>query len=189
MERAQVPLNGDTRAVSTSLFGPAEGARPAIEQATIGRSLVIKGEISGVEALYIDGRVEGAVTVPEHRVTIGPTGNVISDIRAQDVVIMGTVKGNILCGDRADIRSGSSITGEIVAHRVVIQEGAMIKGSVEVRQADKGLVAERRPGKAKNDAMTAPVELGPLMPATSQKDHGVSVTQVSGSSVLLKEVE
>jgi len=70
-------------------------------------------------------------------ITIGPHGNVVSDIKAREVVIIGKVKGNILCGDRADIRSGCVVTGEIIARRVMVEDRAAIKGSVEVRAADQ----------------------------------------------------
>ena len=79
-----------------------------MDQATIGRTLVIKGEISGSEALYIDGRIEGKITMPESRVTIGRNGKVDASIHAREVVVMGKVTGNIECSDRVDIRAEGS---------------------------------------------------------------------------------
>jgi len=103
------------------------------EQATIGRSVVIKGEVSGAEALYIDGRVEGALNLPDHRITVGREGSVTADIVAREVVIMGKVKGNIQCADRVEVRCEGSLDGDIVAQRISIEDGAMLKGSVQVR--------------------------------------------------------
>ena len=92
---------------------PVKTVSVPVEQATIGRSLVIKGEVSGTESLYIDGRIEGAVNFAGHRVTIGSNGNVAANISAREVVIIGEVQGNIQCTDRLDIRSQGSLTGDV----------------------------------------------------------------------------
>ena len=107
-----------------------------MEQATIGRTLVIKGEVSGAESLYIDGRIEGSVNLTDNRITIGRNGTVAANIVAREVVIMGKVHGNIQCSDRLDIRSEGSLTGDVVTPRISVEDGAMIKGSVQVRTAD-----------------------------------------------------
>ena len=129
-----------------------------VEQATIGRSLVIKGEISGGESLYIDGRIEGSIEFADHRVTIGRNGNVQANIRARDVVIMGKVKGNIQCSDRVDIRSEGALTGDIVTQRISVEDGALLKGSVQVRtseQKDKPVEAAAKPGAEAPKALAA----------------------------------
>jgi cytoskeletal protein CcmA (bactofilin family) len=107
-----------------------------IDQATIGRSVVIKGEISGAESLYIDGRIEGTVSFGDHRVTVGRNGVVAANITAREVVIMGKVTGNIECSDRVDIRSEGSLTGDIVSQRISIEDGAMLKGAVQVKSTE-----------------------------------------------------
>ena len=114
-----------------------------IEQATIGRSLVIKGEISGSESLYVDGRIEGTISFKEHRVTVGRNGVVAANIVARDVVIMGKVTGNIECSDRVDIRSEGSLTGDIISRRISVEDGAMLRGSVQLAPADKQEKASR----------------------------------------------
>ena len=103
-----------------------------IDQATIGRTLVIKGEITGSEALYIDGRVEGKIVMPESRVTIGRNGKVDASIQAREVVIMGKVNGNINCSDRVDIRSEGSVAGDISTVRISVEDGAALKGGIQV---------------------------------------------------------
>jgi cytoskeletal protein CcmA (bactofilin family) len=108
-----------------------------MDQATIGRSLVIKGEITGSEALFIDGRVEGSINFPGNRVTVGRNGIVAANITATEVVIMGKVQGNVECADRLDIRGEGVLTGDVVTHRISVEEGAMIKGGVEVRNPEK----------------------------------------------------
>jgi cytoskeletal protein CcmA (bactofilin family) len=107
-----------------------------IDQATIGRSVVIKGEISGAESLYIDGRIEGTVSFGDHRVTVGRNGVVAANITAREVVIMGKVTGNIECSDRVDIRSEGSLTGDIVSQRISIEDGAILKGAVQVKSTE-----------------------------------------------------
>jgi cytoskeletal protein CcmA (bactofilin family) len=109
----------------------------SMDQATIGRSLVIKGEIIGSEALFIDGRVEGSINFPDNRVTVGRNGIVAANITAKEIVIMGKVQGNVECADRLDIRSEGVLTGDVITHRISVEEGAMIKGGVEVRNPEK----------------------------------------------------
>src|SRR6266478_731166 len=108
-----------------------------VEQATIGRSLVVKGEISGSESLYIDGKVEGSVTLSDSRVTIGRNGSVSANISAREVVILGKVHGNIQCTDRLDIRSEGALTGDVITQRISVEDGAILKGSVQVRAAEQ----------------------------------------------------
>jgi len=108
-----------------------------MDQANIGRSLVIKGEVTGAESLFIDGRVEGTISFPDNRVTIGRNGNVAANIVAQEVVIMGKVQGNVECADRLDVRSEGMLSGDVITHRISIEEGAILKGGVEVRNPEK----------------------------------------------------
>jgi cytoskeletal protein CcmA (bactofilin family) len=115
---------------------PVKTTSVPVEQATIGRSLVIKGEISGAEALYVDGRIEGKISLPGHRVTVGRNGTVQANISAREVVIMGKVNGNIECGDRVDIRSEGSVTGDVSTVRISVEDGAILKGGIEVRSGE-----------------------------------------------------
>jgi len=125
-----------TPATPTS-YTPIKAPAAPMEQATIGRSLVIKGEISASEPLYIDGKIEGTLHVTDQRVTIGRFGSVVANIDAKEVVIMGSVKGNMHCTDRLDIRSEGSLIGDVVAQRFSVEDGAVLKGSVEVRASQK----------------------------------------------------
>lgn len=123
-------------AAPTPSYTPVKPAS-SMDQATIGRSLVIKGEVSGSESLFIDGRVEGSLNFPDNRVTIGRNGNVAANINAKEVVIMGKVQGNVSCEDRLDIRSEGVLAGDVVTHRISVEEGAILKGGVEVRSPEK----------------------------------------------------
>ena len=115
---------------------PIKTVTAPIEQATIGRTLVIKGELSGSEALYIDGRIEGKISLPDNRVTIGRNGTVQANITAREVVVLGKVSGNIECSDRVDIRSEGSVTGDVSTVRISVEDGAVLKGGVEVRSGE-----------------------------------------------------
>ena len=111
---------------------PVKTVTSPIEQATIGRTLVIKGEVSGSESLYVDGKIEGTLTFKDHRVTVGRNGVVQANISAREVVIMGKVTGNVECSDRVDIRSEGSLTGDVVSSRISVEDGAMLRGSVQL---------------------------------------------------------
>lgn len=124
-------------ATPANSYTPVKMATPPLEQATIGRSLVVKGEISGSESLYIDGRVEGTLSLPGNRITVGRNGTVAANITANEVVIMGKVQGNVDCLDRVDIRNEGVLAGDVITHRISVEEGAILKGGVEVRDPQK----------------------------------------------------
>ncbi len=120
---------------------PAPVPRPVTtttsDQATIGKSLVIKGEVTGSESLYIDGRVEGSINLSGNRVTIGRNGVVAANINAREIVVLGKVRGNLTASDRVDIRSDGSLTGDVVAARISIEDGAFFKGGIDIRKGGK----------------------------------------------------
>jgi cytoskeletal protein CcmA (bactofilin family) len=118
-------------------FAPARAVTVPVDQATIGRSLVVKGEITGSESLYIDGKVEGTINLTDSRVTIGRNGIVAASISAREVVILGKVQGNIQVTDRVDIRSEGALTGDVITQRISVEDGAILKGSVQVRAAEQ----------------------------------------------------
>lgn len=106
----------------------------AQEQASIGKSLVIKGEVTGSESLYIDGRVEGSINLPGNRVTVGRNGVIAANISAREVVIIGKVRGNLNASDKVDIRGEGSLTGDVIAQRISIEDGAFFKGGIDIRK-------------------------------------------------------
>src|ERR1700740_164776 len=104
------------------------------DQATIGKSLVIKGEVTGSESLYIDGRVEGSINLSGNRVTVGRNGVVAANINAREIVVLGKVRGNLTASDRVDMRSDGSLTGDVIAARISIEDGAFFKGGIDIRK-------------------------------------------------------
>jgi cytoskeletal protein CcmA (bactofilin family) len=125
--------------VTSAPSEPTGAPRPAVaastaDQATIGKSLVIKGEVTGSESLYIDGRVEGSINLAGNRVTVGRNGVVAANINAREIVVLGKVRGNLTASDRVDIRSDGSLTGDVVAARISIEDGAFFKGGIDIRK-------------------------------------------------------
>jgi len=138
----------------------ATGSRPdaasTADQATIGKSLVIKGEVTGSESLYIDGRVEGSINLAGNRVTIGRNGVVSANINAREIVVLGKVRGNLTASDRVDIRSDGSLTGDVVAARISIEDGAFFKGGIDIRKAgQKANGEEAKPAASTTTSDTA----------------------------------
>jgi cytoskeletal protein CcmA (bactofilin family) len=173
LQSTQNPANAPKYSPNPNTFTPPKNISAPMEQATIGRSLVIKGEVSGAESLYVDGRIEGTVNFADSRVTIGRNGVIVANISAKEVVIMGNVTGNIHCTDRLDIRSEGSLTGDVVTPRISVEDGAMVKGAVEVRASQQ----QNEKGQSKaNEAKAAAAAAG-----------AGSVTLAHGSKVMYNE--
>jgi cytoskeletal protein CcmA (bactofilin family) len=128
-------------ATAIPTYNPVKTVTAPLEQATIGRTVVIKGEITGAEPLFIDGQVEGTILLADHRVTIGRNGIVKANINAKEVVIMGKVTGNVECSDRVDLRGEGTLTGDVVTQRISVEDGAVMTGGVQVRAAEKAKAA------------------------------------------------
>jgi len=118
-----------------SLEGKTMDASQATELATIGKSVVIKGELSGSEDLYIDGQVEGSIDLRDHSVTVGPSGNVKAGISAKSIVVQGKVDGSLTATDRLDLRKSAIVTGNLTTQRIAIEEGAFLQGKVDIQKA------------------------------------------------------
>jgi cytoskeletal protein CcmA (bactofilin family) len=166
LQPPQNPANTPKFSPNPNSFAPIKTVTAPMEQATIGRTLVIKGEVSGGESLYIDGRIEGTINLNDNRVTIGRNGTVAANINAREVVIMGKVTGNIECTDRLDIRSEGSLTGDVVTQRISVEDGAFLKGSVQVR------AAEHKQEKAQHQAQTQAKAAEPAKPAAAAAAAG-----------------
>jgi len=107
------------------------------EFAHIGKSVVIKGELSGSEDLYLDGNVEGSIDLRNHSLTVGPNGKVKANVSAKGVIIQGKLDGSVNASDRVDLRQSAVVTGDVTTQRISIEEGAFLKGKVDI-QKDSG---------------------------------------------------
>src|SRR6202048_4813725 len=118
-------------AMSTDSMRPLSATSDR-SSARLGSSLHVKGEISGSEDLLIDGSVEGLIQLDERKLTVGATAKVTADIIAREVVVYGTVKGNLRAKDRIEIKKDGSVNGDLTTARIMIEDGAYFKGSIEI---------------------------------------------------------
>jgi cytoskeletal protein CcmA (bactofilin family) len=117
---------------------PAAIGRDAADKLVmnLGKSVMIKGELSGSEDLTLFGRMEGSVRLPEYTLTIGPDADIRAEISAKTVVIMGGVTGNVVAGEKVEIRATGSVTGDIASPRFAIQDGGCMRGKVATSKSD-----------------------------------------------------
>jgi cytoskeletal protein CcmA (bactofilin family) len=119
--------------------------KPAEGSTVIGRSVTIRGELSGKEDLFMDGTVEGTITLSGSRLTVGPNARLMADLNAQDVVVYGFVEGNIRASGRIELRESAVVKGDIAAERLSIEENASIKGRVELSEAKPAAGTDTHP--------------------------------------------
>ncbi len=151
---APASLEGPTK-MNKDVMRPT-GATSDRATARLGLSLHLKGEISGNEDLYIDGKVEGAVQLGEGKLTVGATANVTADIIAREVVVCGKVKGNVHAKGKIEIKKDGSVIGDLTTAQIIIEDGAYFKGSIEIdRSADKAADNNVSPGKASRPTTSA----------------------------------
>ena len=100
--------------------------------ANIGKSVSIKGELSGNEDIYVDGQLEGSIQLPGNSVTVGPNGRVKASITAKNLTVGGTLDGNVHASERTELRKTAVVNGDVQTHRIAIEEGAYFKGKLEI---------------------------------------------------------
>jgi cytoskeletal protein CcmA (bactofilin family) len=121
-----VPSGGDFR------------PQTARDNVNIGKSVVIKGELSGSEDLTIEGNVEGRIELKENTLTIGPNGKIRAEVFAKQVIVLGEVTGNVTASEKVDIRDNGSVDGDVTSPRVAIAEGAHFRGAIDMQRAGQG---------------------------------------------------
>jgi cytoskeletal protein CcmA (bactofilin family) len=111
------------------------------EFAHIGKSVVIKGELSGSEDLYVDGHVDGKIELRNHSLTVGPNGNVQAAVTAKSVVIQGKLDGTVIASERVELKKSAVVNGDLTTQRIAVEEGAFLRGKVDVqKEAGKAAV-------------------------------------------------
>lgn len=128
-----------------------EAPRP-VDVATIGKSVIVRGELSGSEDLYVDGEVEGSISLRGQSLTIGPNGRVRANLEARNVIVHGRVDGNVNASDRVDLRKSASLMGDIATARIAIEDGAYFKGTIDIQKTET---------PAKPEVKLAPVASAP----------------------------
>ena len=132
------------------------------EMASIGKSIVINGELSGSEDLTIEGRVDGKIELKDHVLTVGSNGRIKAQVSAKAIVVLGHVTGNLSATEKVDIKDTGSVEGDIVAPRVAIADGSHFKGSIDMQKKDqpeKGVGSFTKPEskhESKNESKTTP---------------------------------
>jgi cytoskeletal protein CcmA (bactofilin family) len=138
--KAPVTPAEDKSQVAPKERNPVEPSKPIqtnrAELASIGKSVVVKGELSGSEDLYLDGEVEGSIELRGHSLTVGPNGRVRAHIHARDIIVHGRVDGNLYGGERVELRRTATLVGDIVTQRVAIEDGAFFKGAIDVQKSE-----------------------------------------------------
>ncbi|MCS7315405.1 MAG: polymer-forming cytoskeletal protein [Bryobacterales bacterium] len=152
---------------------PAKPSEPELPRgvAAIGKSVKIKGQIFSREDLYLDGEVEGTIEVPEHRLTVGPHGRLQASVKAREVVVLGSVNGNVEAAEKIDIRKEAKLVGDIKTGRIIIEDGAYFKGSIDIVREQPKAQAPQQPARG-----PAP----PAQPAPSAPP-GAAVQQASAA--------
>lgn len=124
---------------------PSTSASAVTAPSVIGKTISIKGEITGSESLVIEGHVEGSICLPNDRVTVGPSGRVSATITAQDIVLQGEVTGSCFATGHVYVRRDGSLCGDVVTSRISIEEGAHLNGSIDIRKESKAAPGKVQP--------------------------------------------
>src|SRR5579862_4137233 len=145
---------------STPIGRPESESRGG--SATIGKAVKIVGQIYSKEDLFVDGDLEGTLEALEHKLTIGPNGTVHATVRAREVVALGSIQGNVEATDRIEIRKDAKLVGDIKTARIIIEDGAYFKGSIDIVKPEPGKVSAKPAVVAAAPASTAhqPVAAG-----------------------------
>jgi len=130
--------------------------------AHIGKSVLVKGELSGSEDLYLDGEVEGSIELPGHSLVIGPNGRVRANVHAKEVVVHGKVDGNLRATEKVELKKSALLNGDIFTQRIIIEDGAFFKGAIDIQK-----VAETK-SESKSTVSTATATASATQHSTPQ---------------------
>jgi len=144
-------------------------ARGGGSQATIGKAVKIVGQIYSKEDLYMDGDLEGTVEALEHRLTIGPNGSVHATIKGREVVVLGTIQGNVEATEKIEIRKDAKLVGDIKTARIIIEDGAYFKGSIDIVKPEPAKVTQPKPQAAPAPATASHAPVAATAPADARR--------------------
>src|SRR5271167_3382143 len=135
----------------------------------VGKLLVVKGELSGKEALVVDGEVEGSITLHGQRLTVRPDGRIRGNIEADHVILQGRVEGDIQASDRVELFRSASFTGDMSTGRISIEEGAFFKGKLDIRKPEAALMTEPKPRATAAIPVASTSQQGSLLEVAAKK--------------------
>ena len=153
--------------MSTDAMRPLSST-PSGSTARLGASLHVKGEISGNEDLHVDGSVEGLIQLEDRKLTVGASAKLTADVVAREVVVYGAVKGNLRARDRIEIKKDGSVVGDLTTARIMIEDGAYFKGSIEIDRTASGNEKDADKQSFPRNATGTPVST-PVHAATTTK--------------------
>ena len=136
------PVAGGSETTRRGTEDAAPGVRGGKDVANIGKSITIKGDLTGNEDLVIDGNIEGRIDLPNNQLTIGPEGKIKADVHAKSTVVVGHVTGNVSATERIEVQASGIVDGDVRAPRLVVQEGAVLNGAVEMGEVKRPAPAE-----------------------------------------------
>jgi cytoskeletal protein CcmA (bactofilin family) len=176
-----------------SAFTPSKEVRPMeapkpidnfkADVAHIGKSVLVKGELSGSEDLYLDGEVEGSIELRDHSLIVGPHGRVRANVHARDIVVHGKVDGNVRGTERVELKKSAVLVGDISTQRIIIEDGAFFKGAIDIqKEASK---PEAKSETKREMAMAAAASFSAAASSSSSSSTGSAGT--SQSSLLEKK--
>jgi len=142
---AAAPSIAEPKKETTTMSMPSGRYEQEPRSATIGKAVKIIGQIHSKEDLYVDGDVEGTVEAPDNRLTIGPNGSVHATVKAREVVVLGSIQGNVEAADRIEIKKEAKLVGDIRTARIVIEDGAYFKGSIDIVKPEPAKVSAPKP--------------------------------------------
>jgi cytoskeletal protein CcmA (bactofilin family) len=137
-----------TPSLTTASKEPPKTSYPAADRADvghIGKSVVIRGELTGNEDLYLDGEIEGNINLRDHKLVIGPNGKIKASITARDIVLHGRVEGNVSATERVELKKACTLVGDVSTQRIVIEDGAYFKGSIDIKDNKDSRSEARKP--------------------------------------------
>jgi len=146
------PAKADPSVVAGG-FDQPRGEQPMHEEpASIGKSIVINGELSGSEDLTIEGQVDGKIELRDHVLTVGANGRIKAQVAAKAIIVLGHVTGNLTATEKVDIRESGSVEGDIVAPRVAIADGSHFRGSIDMQRKEPSSATDRTVGALRPEA-------------------------------------
>ena len=146
---------------------PSHSVTESRGPANIGKAVMIKGQIFSREDLTIDGEIDGSVELHEHRLTVGPNGKLQAGVKAREVVVLGTIHGNVEASDKIDIRKDAKLVGDIKTARIVIEDGAYFKGSIDIARPEVSKPAAAPAQSKAAPAATSGTHAAPATPAAA----------------------
>ena len=138
--------------MSNTTFGNTEPTSPTADLASLGKTVKIEGKIYSAQDLQVDGEVEGTIELPDHKLTVGPNGRIKAEIKVREILVLGSTQGNVQAQEKVEIRSAAKFVGNVKTARIILEDGAYFKGSIEIVRTE----ASKPVGKSQTLSLEPP---------------------------------